>query len=389
MSQLPPAPEPRPAPGHQRVAARLGASGAVLVIILLAASFMLGGSDWGPSLQELVDRLLAAEQPAQSVPVSPHWYDVYFTDPSCPPEEQRVGGLDSLIAQDLLQAKTQVDIAAYDLDAEPIVNALIDLEEGGVIVRAVTDEDNGDLSSIRRMRRHGISVVEDKRRGLMHDKFIVIDGRILWTGSLNFTSNGVYCNNNNIVRFDAPELAANYLAEISEMYDQHLFGPDSPDNTPQPELVLHGVKLFNDFAPERRLVPIVARTVASAENEILFLAFAFTSKEIGEAMLGRADAGVSVRGVFETMGSENEFSYYTIAGRQDLPNVDVRQDPSVGLMHHKVLIIDRSTVVFGSFNFTDSANRKNDENIIIVHDPAFAAPFVQEFERIWQQTQPR
>lgn len=371
---------------HGVLAARLGASGAVLVVILLVSSAMLGNSDWGPVLQELVDRLLAAEQPLPTVEIAPHWYDIYFTAPTCPPQEERVGGLDSLIAKDLLQAQVQVDIAAFDLDAEPIVNALIALEERGVIVRVVTDEDNSDLSSIHRLRRHGISVVEDKRRGLMHNKFIVIDGRYVWTGSLNFTSNGSYCNNNNIVRFDAPILAENYTTEMDEMYDKRLFGPDSPDNTPYPEMVIHGVPVQNDFAPEKRLVPMVSRAIAGAEQEILFLTFAFTSKEIGEAMLGRADAGVNVRGIFETVGSENEFSYYTIAGREDLPNVDVRQDPSSGLMHHKVFIIDRKTVIFGSFNFTDSANRKNDENIVIVHDPAFAAPFVQEFERIWQQT---
>ncbi|NOZ71620.1 MAG: hypothetical protein GXP38_06865 [Chloroflexi bacterium] len=368
------------------VAARLGASGTVLVVILLVSSMMLGNSDWGPALQEFIDHLLLAEQPLPTPKFTPPWYDIYFTVPTCPPQTERVGGLDSLIAKDLLQAQTQVDMAAFDLDAEPIVNALITLEERGVTVRMVTDEDNGDLSSIRRLRRHGISVVEDKRRGLMHDKFIVIDGRYVWTGSLNFTSNGIYCNNNNIVRFDAPGLAENYTTEMDEMYDQRLFGPDSPDNTPNPELVIHGVTVQNDFAPEKRLVPMVSRAVASAEQEILFLTFAFTSKEIGEAMLGRADAGVSVRGVFETVGSENEFSYYTIAGREDLANLDVRQDSSPGLMHHKVFIIDRTTVVFGSFNFTDSANRKNDENIVIVHDPAFAAPFVQEFERIWQET---
>jgi phosphatidylserine/phosphatidylglycerophosphate/cardiolipin synthase-like enzyme len=382
----PETPEKEPAKREGAVAARLGASGAVLVVILLVASAMLGSADWGPVLQELVDNLLAAEQPLPTVAIAPHWYDIYFTAPTCPPLEERIGGLDSVIAKDILAAQKQVDIAAFDLDAEPIVNALITLEERGIIVRVVTDEDNGDLSSIHRLRRHGISVVEDKRSGLMHDKFIVIDDRYVWTGSLNFTSNGIYCNNNNIVRFDAPLLAENYSTEMDEMYDERLFGPDSPDNTPYPEMTIHGVLVQNAFAPEKRLVPMVSRAVAGAEKEILFLTFAFTSKEIGEAMLGRADAGVDVRGIFETVGSENEFSYYTIAGREDLANVDVRQDPSSGLMHHKVFIIDRQTVVFGSFNFTDSANRKNDENIVIVHDPAFAAPFVQEFERIWQQT---
>jgi phosphatidylserine/phosphatidylglycerophosphate/cardiolipin synthase-like enzyme len=56
-------------------------------------------------------------------------------------------------------------------------------------------------------------------------------------------------------------------------------------------------------------------------------------------------------------------------------------------MHHKVFIIDRETVIFGSFNFSDSANRRNDENILIVHDPVFASFFVEEFEAVWQEAQ--
>ena len=59
------------------------------------------------------------------------FYQIYFTTPTCPPEEQRKGGIDELIAADLLRAQTQVDIAAFDLDAEPIVAALMALNETG------------------------------------------------------------------------------------------------------------------------------------------------------------------------------------------------------------------------------------------------------------------
>ena len=98
------------------------------------------------------------------------------------------------------------------------------------MVRVVTDADFGDERSVRRLRRNGISVVEDKRSALMHDKFVVIDERVVWTGSMNLTNNGAYCNNNNFVRFDVPVLAANYTAEMDEMYVGATFGPPSPVN---------------------------------------------------------------------------------------------------------------------------------------------------------------
>ncbi|WP_420641249.1 phospholipase D-like domain-containing protein [Candidatus Leptofilum sp.] len=358
--------------------------GAILVLILAVLSVIFGqdllqqfGLDEGePIIDTVVD---------PGAPVD--WYEIYFTNPTCPPEAERIGGLDEDIANDMLSAEVRVDIAAFDLDAEPIVQALIELEARGVEVRVVTDTDYASLSSINRLRRNGISVREDKRSAFMHNKFVVIDGRIVWAGSMNFTSNGVYCNNNNIVRINSPRLAANYTTEMDELYKDELFGPDSPENTPNESLSIGGIEVENYFGPEREISLIISRRVARAESEILFMAFAFTDEQIGEALLGRADSGVIVRGVFERVGSDTPFSYYTTLEQARLANVAVLTDGNPQVMHHKVFIIDQSTVIFGSFNFSDNANRRNDENILIVHDPEFASYFLEEFETVWAEAQ--
>ena len=371
-----------------------GVGGGLLVLIIAVLSVIFGQDFFAelgiPIDGAPIDSLPSGDGSVDLPPASdnnPNWYEIFFTAPTCPPDEERVDGLDETIAEDISQAQLQVDVAAFDLDAEPIVQALIDLEERGVTVRVVTDEDNGDLSSIRRLRRNGISVVEDKRSALMHNKFIVVDGRYTWMGSLNYTTNGVYCNNNNLVRFNSSRIAANYMAEMDEMYDDRLFGPDSPPNTPNEKMSINGVQVENYFGPEREMSLNIARTVASAQSEILFMAFSFTDDQIGEAMLGRADAGVTVRGVFEKTGSDTVYSYYPHMAASGMANVQVRTDGNPRIMHHKVIIIDRETVIFGSFNFSDSANRKNDENIVIVHDPTFTSFFVEEFETIWAEAQ--
>jgi phosphatidylserine/phosphatidylglycerophosphate/cardiolipin synthase-like enzyme len=104
-------------------------------------------------------------------------------------------------------------------------------------------------------------------------------------------------------------------------------------------------------------------------------------------MLGRADAGVVLRGVFETVGSDTGYSYFPLMAQEEMmmENIRVRTDGNSHIMHHKVIIIDRETVIFGSFNFSDNANRRNDENIIIVHDPTFASYFVEEFDTVWAE----
>jgi len=325
-------------------------------------------------------------------PTSPvdgdEWYEIYFTDPTCPPEAERAGGIDEIIARDVAQATRQVDVAAFDLDAEPLVDALIALEADDVTVRVVTDSDNEDLSSIRRLRRNGISVVTDDRSALMHNKFIVIDDVVVWTGSLNYTSNGAYCNNNNAVRIVSDRLAANYTTEMDEMYEQRSFGPRSPDNTPRQQVRISRILVENYFAPEEEIAPVIARVIENGRSEILFMAFSFTHEEIGEALLERAENNVTVRGVFEKVGSETPFSYYPVFRDAALPALSVRQDGNPRIMHHKVFVVDREIVIFGSFNFSASANDSNDENVLIVHDPDFASFFVEEFEFVWDEAQP-
>ncbi|MEM8857321.1 MAG: phospholipase D-like domain-containing protein [Chloroflexota bacterium] len=313
------------------------------------------------------------------------WYEIYFTNPTCPAEEERAGGVDEVIAVDLDFAEVQIDIAAFDLDSEPIIAALIRArQERDINVRVVVDDEHTPASTINRLRRNGMSVIEDKRSALMHNKFIVIDGRFLWTGSMNFSTNGVYCNNNNVVRIDSPRLASNYLAEMDEMYFDRVFGPRSPENT-QFTFVVNGVEIENYFAAEDELAPIIGRVIARADDEVLFMAFSFTSDDIGEQVMERGEAGLTVKGVFETTGATNRYSYYGDLVDAELPNIEVRRDGNSRIMHHKVFILDRKVVILGSYNFTGNANDNNDENILIVHDEEFASFFVEEFNAVWNE----
>ena len=51
-------------------------------------------------------------------------------------------------------------------------------------------------------------------------------------------------------------------------------------------------------------------------------------------------------------------------------------------MHHKVIIVDDHIVIFGSFNFSESANQSNDENLLIVDNADLAHAFTAEFQRV-------
>lgn len=241
-----------------------------IVVVIVAGAL-------GINIEELTDGSVSEEDllPSQEVL---DWYEIYFTNPTCPPEEERFGGVDETIAEDIRSAEFQVDIATFDLDSEPIIEALIDAEDRGLLVRVVTDNEHNPEGTTNRLRRNGISVIEDQRSALMHNKFIVLDGFVVWTGSLNFTTNGVYCNNNNLVRFEFPELASNYSAEMDEMYNDREFGPTSSRNTTD-RLEIQGIEVENYFASEAEVARVVARTIARADQEVLFMAFSFTNED--------------------------------------------------------------------------------------------------------------
>ena len=125
-------------------------------------------------------------------------------------------------------------------------------------------------------------------------------------------------------------------------------------------------------------MPLIKK-VSAAARTIDFLAFSFTHDRLGDAVRGRAAAGVKVRGVFEKTGSETKFSEFR---RMRESGLDVIQDGNPGLMHHKLFIIDGTVTAFGSFNFSDNAANDNDENLVIVTDAAFARAFTAEVERV-------
>lgn len=311
------------------------------------------------------------------------WYQVYFTTPVYPDKESdHHGGIDERLVELIGRAERSIDVAAYELDLENVADALLAAKARGVAVRLVTDTDYLEEKAVQRLRAGGVPVVDDRRGAIMHDKFVIIDGRTVLTGSWNLTVNCTYRNNNNAIVIESEALARNYAAEFAEMFEKKQFGPTSPRNTPEPQLNIEGTLVENYFAPEDKVSERVVALVGGAEKSIHFLAFSFTDDKIGRAMLDRAKAGVSVSGVFESRGADTEYGEYPPMKKAGL---DVWLDGNPYVMHHKVIIIDERTVVLGSFNFTASADQDNDENLLVIHNPDVAKLYLEEFQRVRQR----
>jgi phosphatidylserine/phosphatidylglycerophosphate/cardiolipin synthase-like enzyme len=327
--------------------------------------------------------------PTPGIPRPATWYEIYFTDPKYPDKpEYHHGGIDEKLVAIVDQTKRTLDVCIYDFDLDNVASAMARAKQRGVTVRMVTDTDtleNKDeliQAALRTVRAAEIPIVDDQRRPIMHNKFVVSDGEIVLTGSWNFTVNDTYHLNNNAVRIRSRELAANYSAEFEKMFTQHKFGPTKSKEVPNPRITIDGARIETYFASEkapRNPADRIVELVKGAQKSVDFLAFSFTDDQIGQALVARAKAGVKVRGVFETTGSETRFSEY---GTLKKDGLEVYQDGNPYVMHHKVFVVDGHVTVFGSFNFSDNAANDNDENMLVVDDAAFARSFMGEMERI-------
>ena len=135
---------------------------------------------------------------------------------------------------------------------DAIAVALIAAKERGVFVKWVTDDKHGieadseeGHGQFAQLKQAGIEVRDDNSSGLMHNKFIIIDNEIVWTGSTNLTTNGIQRNNNNVIVMRLPKVAAIYKQEFKEMW-RGQFGKSSPSELASQGATIKGTQLLVD-----------------------------------------------------------------------------------------------------------------------------------------------
>ncbi|HEX3148525.1 MAG TPA: phospholipase D-like domain-containing protein [Gemmataceae bacterium] len=362
------------------------------VTYMLIALFTGGGSIAGASeydwirtvwnlLRERIHAPTAAPSGTSGVDGDTGAIRVYFTHPENPPEQ--AGDIAHAVVGYIDATEQTLDVAAFELDNRIITDALVRAVRRGVRVRCVTETNYIDESGIKALRSVGVTVIDDKRDGaLMHNKFMVFDHKAVWTGSMNFTENCAYRNNNNGVYIPDAHLAENYATKFAWMFEQHKFGaaPNKTDRIPNPLLTLaDGTQVENYFSTHDHPANHIVNTLKLAKKSIHFLAFSFTHEGISTAMLDKHAAGVEVSGVFEKTQTAAGHSAFFKMRDARLP---VFLDGNPRNMHHKVIIIDSEILIVGSFNFSDSADKSNDENLLIIYNRGVCAKFEEEFQKV-------
>jgi phosphatidylserine/phosphatidylglycerophosphate/cardiolipin synthase-like enzyme len=131
------------------------------------------------------------------------------------------GGCTDAILNQINQAKKEILIQAYSFTSKPIAQALIRAQKRGIRITAVLDKSNRShkYSAATFLKNVGIPVYIDDKHAIAHNKIMIIDNRVVITGSFNFTMAAETKNAENLLIFeDMPEITRAYL----ENFQQHL-----------------------------------------------------------------------------------------------------------------------------------------------------------------------
>lgn len=309
------------------------------------------------------------------------WWHTYFTEPG-----QNKDTIVQALVTYINNSQRSIHIAAFEFNLTPVAKALIAAQKRGVDVKWITDDEHGLLADKEKgrgqfaeLKRSRIPVKDDNRPALMHDKYIIFDSQIVWTGSTNLTTNDILKNNNNVIVLESPQVASIFERQFQERWAGK-FDSSTPSTVESQKVTVSGTPIQVLFSPEddaaSRLLPVVE----NAKSSIRFMAFSFTDDKLGAAIASRAKAGVDVKGIFETRGSETQYSELPLLFCAGVP---VRQDGNPANLHHKVFVIDNRTVIAGSYNFSSNADKNNNENALIVENSDMAAEYLGEFDRLW------
>jgi phosphatidylserine/phosphatidylglycerophosphate/cardiolipin synthase-like enzyme len=130
-------------------------------------------------------------------------------------------GVAARLIQLIEGAQSRVDFLAFTFTSDPLAEALLRAAERGVTVRGVIERDQVEAAGTDydRMRQAGIDVRLDSTPGTMHHKLLLIDGRVLVTGSYNFTRSAEESNDENVVILFSPAAAGALEPEFAGIYE--------------------------------------------------------------------------------------------------------------------------------------------------------------------------
>ena len=131
------------------------------------------------------------------------------------------------------------------------------------------------------------------------------------------------------------------------------------------------------FSPQGHCTDRIVSAIERAESSILVMAYSFTSPPIAQALTNAFERGVNVKVLIDKSQLKGKYSQLSFLFQRGIP---ILIDDVVGIAHNKVMIFDERYVLTGSFNFSQAAETKNAENLLLIDDPALAKIYKENWD---------
>ncbi|MBI4702023.1 MAG: hypothetical protein HY744_12870, partial [Deltaproteobacteria bacterium] len=281
--------------------------------------------------------------------------------------------LESHVLTELAAAKKTARLAFFNIRLPAVKTKLISLVKSGVDVHVLLDKKQQDLAyntMAEELQKAGVPVtlIENTLAAdaTLHDKFTVIDGHRVLTGSANYSQTALNVSDEDLLTFDDPSLAGRYLAEWDELVAKG--AQPSPAYPPS-------AKIRAFMGPEDDLVDIITAELDQAKTHVLCAMFDLGTEPIVDALVAAKDRGVKVVAVLdEVQATEPDATTDETLKGAGIPVVLAHNTGSKSAeMHSKFAVIDHQRLVMGSANWTNLGMFFNDENLLVIADAHLAA----------------
>lgn len=139
------------------------------------------------------------------------------------------------------------------------------------------------------------------------------------------------------------------------------------------------------FSPGNGCLDAITDTIEQAENSLKICVFTISDDRITAAILKAHRRGIKIKLLTD---NEKLFDKGSDIRQLAQAGLEVRIDNTRDHMHHKFALIDNSTLLTGSYNWTRSAAMYNHENLIVTNNKDLVHDFLVEFDTLWREMTP-
>lgn len=137
------------------------------------------------------------------------------------------------------------------------------------------------------------------------------------------------------------------------------------------------------FTPPADVAAAVIEVIDQSKTEVLVQAYGFTHNGIAQALVRAHGRGVTVKVLLDAKTDSTNRFVTDILQSQQIP---LRLDASHAIAHNKVIVVDGEMVITGSFNFTNSAQTRNAENLLVLRSKGLADSYKSNWQAHWNHS---